>query len=177
MRIELEYPFTEKYKAGYLRKHKKNERIYIDLVASKTDRTTMSYARYKMCIKEGRILTEDEHADHIDTDKTNDNYSNLQVLTIAEHKAKTRIERLGRTMVSLECPVCGISFEREKRQVKPGSTPKCSRQCNGTASRQQQTDNNHVDTAAIKKLAAKGMSGYAIAKKLNISANTARKYM
>lgn len=41
----------------------------------------ISYSRYLMCVKEGRILSKNEEVDHIDNNKTNDDPSNLQIIT------------------------------------------------------------------------------------------------
>lgn len=38
-----------------------------------------------MCVKLGYIIPSDLQVDHIDDDKTNDNVSNLQLLTQAEN--------------------------------------------------------------------------------------------
>lgn len=97
-------------------------------------RTTMSYARYLACVKEGRWLEEWEDADHIDDDRMNDDPSNIQVLPRPENLAK-RVK--GPTMVTLVCPTCNESFTRVKRNthlVKGGRPTNCSRSCGGKAS-------------------------------------------
>ena len=50
--------------------------------------TTMAYARYLMCVKEGRWLGKDEHVDHIDNDPCNDSVDNLQILSPDANTAK-----------------------------------------------------------------------------------------
>lgn len=50
--------------------------------------TTMAYARYLMCVKEGRWLSKDEHVDHIDNDPCNDSIENLQILSQDANTAK-----------------------------------------------------------------------------------------
>ncbi len=42
-----------------------------------------------MSIYLGRRLEKDDHIDHIDGDRTNDDLENLQVLSTPEHVAKT----------------------------------------------------------------------------------------
>lgn len=130
MIIELEEPFSSLYVKGYLRVSQDGRRR-LDLYNSPADRTTIAYARYLLGVQRGYPLTDDEEADHIDEDGTNDDLGNLQVLSKSEHVKKSNLVK-SRTMVRLECPVCGCVFEREKRQVKVAS-PKCSRRCNGLA--------------------------------------------
>jgi hypothetical protein len=50
---------------------------------------SMSYARYLMCVAEGRRLGENEHVDHIDNDRKNDRLDNLQILTPSENIRKS----------------------------------------------------------------------------------------
>lgn len=52
-------------------------------------RTTVSYPKLLMEIKLGRRLGPDETVDHIDDDKTNDAYSNLQILSRADNARKS----------------------------------------------------------------------------------------
>lgn len=69
------------WKRAYLRTSS-DGRKRVDLVNSASNRTTTSYARYLISVVNGRYLTEDEEVDHIDNDCTNDEISNLQILTI-----------------------------------------------------------------------------------------------
>lgn len=133
--FQLEEPFKSVYKKGYLRSKDKDGRKRIDLFNSNTDRTTISYARYLMSVKLGRFLEEHEEVDHIDTDRTNDNIDNLQILTKPVHAIKSANERRGRNIAELVCPQCGVVFEREVRNIKKGTVPKCSRRCNGLSLR------------------------------------------
>lgn len=114
--------------------HAKEGRYYVQLVVpgSKANhRTTISYARYLMTMHLGRLLTDDEQVDHIDDNKLNDDFSNLQILTRKENAAKGR----SRAMVDLICPNCGVAFSRERRQTHltkgHGSRTFCSRRCSG----------------------------------------------
>jgi hypothetical protein len=89
----------------------------------------MSFARYLLCIKEGRWLSAQEEADHVDDDRLHDEPGNLQPLTRAANMAK---RRTGVAVVTLTCPGCGNEFERERRQthlVKGGNPSSCSRSC------------------------------------------------
>lgn len=132
MKINLEYPFNQDWRSGYLRESKKDNRKRVDLVNNNTDRTTISYARYLMSVKLGRYLTENEEVDHHDTDCTNDDITNLKLMSTEEHLLKTSKENsTGRTMVTIECPYCKKVFEREKRNVKT-KLSFCSRSCSAT---------------------------------------------
>lgn len=117
--------------------HKKEGRWYANLIpidSTKRRRTTMSYARYLMSVKLGRILESWEHVDHIDNDKTNDSIENLQLLTLAENNIKYA-KFHGIRYVKLRCPNCGKIFSRERRNTflqKPSNNyAACSRRCSG----------------------------------------------
>ena len=103
--------------------------VFLVPIGARGRRTSMSYARYLVCMRENRWLGRHEHVDHIDNDKTNDALTNLQILSRNENSAKTAGRK---AYVTLVCPVCGISFVRERRQThlsKGGSPTKCSRAC------------------------------------------------
>lgn len=123
-------PYSE-YKVYGPYIHKKEGRRYVHLV-SPNGRTTTSYARYLMATRLGRLLGEKEQVDHIDNNKMNDSYENLQILTQKENLDKSRKPAV---LVSLVCPNCGVSFVRERRQthiVKGGKLETCcSRSCSG----------------------------------------------
>ena len=132
-RIRAEYPYSDYYL--YIVKHTKYNRNYANLIPvdsnSNLKRHTISYARYLMSVKEGRILRNDEHVDHIDNDKTNDDINNLQIMSLAENNRKEAI-RHGKHMVLLKCPFCKKEFSRERRNthiIKGGITSSCSRSC------------------------------------------------
>lgn len=139
MIIELEYPF-DNYQKGYLRQSKDGRRR-IDLVNSSEDRTTISYARYLVSVHEKRLLTSNEEVDHNDTDKTNDDLYNLILRTVSDHRIKSVSERPPKTFLKFICPVCGNEFERRKGLEGKNRIPKCSRRCNGIATRQKQLNN------------------------------------
>ena len=115
-RVIAEYPYNDYYL--YVVFHKNEGRQYANLIpideSSGLKRKTISYARYLMSVKEGRILNEDEHVDHKDDDKTNDDINNLQILSLRENNIK-EAKRRGLKMVVLKCPYCGTIFEKRKR--------------------------------------------------------------
>lgn len=114
-----------------------NDRCYIYLVNTFTGkRRLISRARYRMCVKLNRILSKSEHVDHRDEDKTNDNITNLQILTqAANNKKSIKARGKEKKYVKLYCVVCGIGFKRTKRlhrmRMKEGSLQTCSKSCGG----------------------------------------------
>jgi hypothetical protein len=98
-------------------------------LVSPEHRTTMGYARYLMSLQFGRELTADEEVDHIDDDCTNDDISNLQVLTSAQNKEKQDRLRHAKSLVTLICPECGDEFTRTRRNTnlrsKGSPNPSC----------------------------------------------------
>ena len=117
-----------------------NGRCYIYLRNPKTDkRRLISRARYRMCVKLGRILEKWEHVDHIDHidgDKTNDSVRNLQILTVSQNNSKSVIQNnKQKRFIKLSCVVCGTTFRRDLRlhrmRMKEGNLPTCSRTCGG----------------------------------------------
>ena len=136
MRIKLEEPFASKWRRGYLRTSK-DKRKRVDLINSKSHRTTISYARYLVCVSLGYELSSEFEVDHIDTDCTNDSINNLQVLTIEEHRRKTSSENsTGRSLTDLVCPNCNKEFKKFTNLIYV-EKPKCSRKCNAEYTRKQ----------------------------------------
>lgn len=89
MRLDrVDYPFSEEYAYAYVLTYKDNRRHVCLVDSTMTKRKSISYARYLMCVKEGRILGPNEEVDHIDNDKTNDSIDNLQILTPEQNRAK-----------------------------------------------------------------------------------------
>lgn len=168
MLIELEYPFCVDWSKGYLRTCKKDGRTRVDLINSNTDRTTVTYARYLLGVKIGRYLTEQEEADHINNDCTDDSIENLQVLSIEEHKAKTKLHVEGRTYLDCVCSYCGKEFQREKRHMQ-GLKTLCSRSCNAKYNREfgswtgLSSGHTEDDLETIAEFRKTGLSDYAIA--------------
>lgn len=130
MKIHLQSPFSKDWKVGYLVLNTENRQM-VCLYNSQSDRTTISYARYLMSIKLDRYLSIDEHVDHIDEDKTNDNIDNLQILSPKENHNKSL--KTGETFIGFICPVCKIDFKLSKRQSHK-INPCCSRKCGGIKS-------------------------------------------
>jgi len=98
--------------------HKKEQRWYAVIVWP-DKRTTKSWARYAMEVHLGRFLSKKEQVDHIDEDKTNDDITNLQILTRKENNLKhVRLNNKQKKIITLTCSYCLKQFEREVRIVK-----------------------------------------------------------
>lgn len=127
----MEYPFLQ-YN-GYLIVNNQNRRMVILRNSCTKDMTTISYARYLICVKEKRMLSKEEQVDHIDEDKTNDSVNNLQILSVGDNIRKN-FSNTNRTelMVKLKCPNCNELFTRRKGNTflgKKGLFSTCSRKC------------------------------------------------
>ena len=151
-RVVAEYPYDEYYL--YITMHKGEGRRYANLISIKDgekNRTTISYARYLMSVKEKRILNKNEEVDHIDNNKLNDDINNLQILTPEENKRKES-KRRGKKMVSLKCPNCNKEFSKSRRQThlvkKNNKCTCCSRKC---ASKFGTMLQYHPDDERVKK--------------------------
>ena len=84
----------------------------------------------------GIVLRDDEVIHHVDGDKHNNNFNNLELLKRSEHTKNHTLSR-GKTFVLLKCPCCEIIFEREKRQSHLSKGTKytsCSKECSGKIS-------------------------------------------
>ena len=136
MKIELEEPFKSLWRNGYLVVNSENRRN-VCLVNDKFDRTTISYARYLMCVKIGYILSDEYEVDHINDDKTDDRIVNLQILTKAQNREKENLRYLTYEQVShgYHCAYCKLPFiitERLKNmRIKQSTTGLafCSKEC------------------------------------------------
>jgi hypothetical protein len=124
--IELEEPYSSKWKRGYLNTNTEGRKT-LSLYNSHKDRTSTQYARYLMSIKLGRFLDKEEHIDHKDNNKKNDDINNLQILSLKENNRKASYK----PPIICICPICGIQFESTKKKIgtKTSSTKCCSVEC------------------------------------------------
>ena len=117
----------------YLRK---DNRKHVILVHEDGRRQTVSYPKYLLQNHIGRDLVGDETVDHIDDDFTNDDISNLQILTRAENSKKYQ-DQHPQEILTLTCKYCGILFERAEcderanREIRKMDGPFCSKRCVG----------------------------------------------
>lgn len=134
MKIEIDGPYKELYRAAYLRESR-DGRKRVDLFNSNSDRTTVSYARYLMSCHLGRVLTPQEEVDHINGNRSDDRFENLQVLLKEVHRKKTTKEGPKRKEASLCCAFCGVEFLRWENLTLGKDRHFCSRSCNAKNSR------------------------------------------
>lgn len=114
---------------------RKDGRKHVILIDNKK-RRTVSYPRYLMEQKLGRTLTDDETVDHIDGDFTNDDPSNLRVIS---RKINALIGAKRLKSQTFACPMCGTKFTKSGRALSDAITnakrgkagPFCSRRCQG----------------------------------------------
>lgn len=95
-------------------------------------RTAKQYAKLKMEVQIGRVLTKNETVDHIDRNFLNDHYSNLQILNNKVHAYKDALKRKEHIAA---CVWCESRFKLSKDQVnkcsKNKAGPFCSKGCSG----------------------------------------------
>lgn len=116
-----------------LRRKGKRPRRVVTIEYDDGHKASMTYARFLYQEQVGRILSPDEHVDHIDEDCMNDAVSNLQLLTNAANALKHNGPM---EMITFLCPMClreatkPARFVRHNRQLGKAG-PFCGRQCAG----------------------------------------------
>ena len=122
MKIKLEYPYNTIWEKGYI--VSSQGRNTVILYNSHSNRSSVSLARYKMAVYLKRFLLKEEHVDHKDGNKINDNINNLQILSLVDNNRKTHsVNR-----AELTCPVCAIKFTPKRNQFWKKERC-CSRKC------------------------------------------------
>lgn len=116
---------------------RKDNRFHICIIYDDGHRQTKSYPRYLMEQHLNRELLPSETIDHIDNDKTNNNISNLQILSLKDN-AKKQAALNPRKLYTFTCPQCNTPATKYLSDVvhnrKTGkSGPYCSRSCAGKA--------------------------------------------
>ena len=113
---------------------RKDGRQHVVLYDGRTKKT-VSYGKWLLESHLGRKFTADETCDHIDGDFTNNDLSNLQVLSRRDNILKYNEEHPGEE-AKYTCPQCGTDFMRRiykvrgnRKQGKAG--PFCSKSCAG----------------------------------------------
>jgi len=99
--------------------------------------TSLSYPKYLMEIKLNRYLTEKEHVHHIDGNPLNNDYSNLEVVTVQEH-GRRHVKY--KEDIKAECYLCKKMFiltpkqqqSRYSNRFRKDAGPFCSKKCVGT---------------------------------------------
>jgi len=116
---------------------RKDNRQHICIVHEDGSRQTQSFPRFLMEQHLGRKLQPHEEVDHIDNNFTNNDITNLQVLTKTQNRRKEmQRDKRKASYVSFVCPCCGNTATKRKCDVdhnrkKGRAGPYCSRQCAG----------------------------------------------
>lgn len=115
----------------YSRKQDKRKVVVLRLADGKL--TTKSYARF-LYEQENGIIENNLTVDHIDENETNDDITNLQLLTRVDNIKKSAKQS---ELYKGVCSICGNYFEKFMRDVRGNQTkqnkagPFCSRKCAG----------------------------------------------
>lgn len=124
----------------------------------------MTYARYLYMVKSGVLLSSSIQVDHIDGDRTNDTFENLQSLTARENSVKSVLERkCAGTQAEMICPQCKGLFYRDKRQThlaKKGEFTACGRKCAGRFRKRLQDAREAGDLLLLEKLKTRMSSNF-----------------
>lgn len=155
MRKKADFPFNEFYLYGPIW-HQRIGRYMINLVPiekEKNKRTSMSYARYVMSVNLKRILDKNENVDHVNGDKTDDRFENLQILSRKENNKKAiKEQNRTRLVADIVCPMCGTTFTRNLNKVHQihgrSNNSFCSQECHRVALKFK----NIIDKAKIIKI-------------------------
>lgn len=184
MVIILETPYKELYRKGYVRINPDGRKV-VDLFNSNEDRTTITYARYVLCVDQGCLLPDGYEVDHKDEDKTNDAVSNLQLLTEKENVLKYIEHYRNNVQKTFDCKCadssCNKLFVLTEREVKMkhaqgNKTFYCSKSCYLRNAKPPCFQKDATTIAAINNFRKEGRSQLSVARELGISPNTVRKY-
>lgn len=187
MILELQEPFKSQWGKGYLVVNPENRRNVI-LYNSDADRTTISYARYLMCVKLGYILSPEYEVDHKDDDKTNDHIDNLQVLTKEENQVKQHWHYMEHVQnyFGFQCVACKLPFILSERELKMRQAQTrtglafCSKECgrwyNPIPVPPKANSISFEEQGRIKNLREQGFTSYKISEMTGFARNTVMKY-
>jgi hypothetical protein len=114
-------------------------RRYMQLFYDDGSKGTTLYSRWLMEQHLGRRLTSDEHVDHVDEDKTNDDILNLAIVSSSINAKKSNALRRSVEVFALICPQCKQLAYKPAKDVRSNRKkgkkgPYCGRQCAGIAS-------------------------------------------
>lgn len=93
--------------------------------------------RYVMSRHLGRLLSSDEAVHHKDEDRTNNDISNLELLSMSEHAIKHAEVKHGPAKI-VACSHCGFEFKCPTRRFNRSKSGKlfCSQECTQAAARE-----------------------------------------
>ena len=97
---------------------------------------TITYPRYLWMVHHKQLIPDGYEVDHVDDDPTNNEISNLQLLTPEDNNRK-RDKRMGYSSdgYTFNCPVCGTErtikrwIYNQNQVVKKSPGPYCSKSC------------------------------------------------
>lgn len=124
----------EKVYGPYLRK---DGRMHV-VIVNDSGKKTKSYPRFILEKHLGRELKNNETVDHINGDFTNNDITNLQILSRENNAIKkySDFPELKRKTITFTCTICGAvatkflnNVEHNRKKGKAG--PFCSRKCAG----------------------------------------------
>lgn len=112
---------------------KKGDYLYA-IVRNHPNRNKSDYVLMHRVIVEnniGRILGKDEVVHHINGDKKDNRFENLEIMNSSEHNLIHYKQNYpnGKPMIDFVCENCGIQFKREKRNKQRGLRIFCSKKC------------------------------------------------
>jgi hypothetical protein len=120
------YPEYERVYGPYKRK---DGRQHCILHTSKDCRTTISYPKALVEVREGKRLSSSETVDHLDQDFTNDSLDNLVIRNLVNH---SKLDCKRRNPVIVNCTWCNNKFEATRDQLRKGTSAFCcSSSCRG----------------------------------------------
>lgn len=131
MKIEISDYYKQKgYETLYVAVTKEPRRV---ATLRKKDGTmnSISYAKYLYTSYHKIDIPKGIEIDHINGDKMDDRIENLQAIS---SKYNIQKDHKKKECVLLTCPICGVEFLFEKRNLKSRPNPCCSRHCGGIKS-------------------------------------------
>lgn len=173
MKIRVIDIYLDKYKSAYLVEHKntdRRKRVY--LIGYNGERKGISYAQYIWEEANNCPVPDGFQIDHINEGKTDDRIENLQLLSPIENTRKNVTHRInsGKIVkyVELVCPICGRTFQFERRNLSTRPNPCCSRKCGYEKVKQAIYISNITNPYKYKhtcKCCGKGIKNYTSGKK------------
>ena len=126
-----EYYKNQGFDVVYVSINKDPRRVATLRKYSTKESKTMSYAKYLYTSFYKCEICKGDEVDHINGDKLDDRIENLQIISQGYNRKK---DHKHKEMVELKCPICGIKFLYDKRNLSTHTNPCCSRRCGGIKS-------------------------------------------
>lgn len=129
---------------------RKDGRLHVIVYKSKTIKHTVSYPKFLMEIHLGKKLhPKKETVDHIDSDFTNNDISNLRILDLKTHTKEDAIRLAEETLKCKWCKTIFIANIKDRFRRKAG--PFCSKKCTGTYGAWVQNTGNTFNKSIPKR--------------------------